>query len=110
MAAGDPAMACRRRGGLADLSWPLNCAARHALPRRSTPAFAWVTDGYTRLVGRLLRVSRDRAGRLRRPAGADRLRVSARRRKGFIPSQDMGYLLVNVQLPDSASIGAHRST
>src|SRR5205814_4540918 len=24
--------------------------------------------------------------------------------KGFIPSQDMGYLLVNVQLPDSASM------
>ena len=24
--------------------------------------------------------------------------------KGFIPSQDMGYLLVNVQLPDSASL------
>ncbi len=23
---------------------------------------------------------------------------------GFIPSQDMGYLLVNVQLPDSASL------
>ncbi len=26
--------------------------------------------------------------------------------KGFIPSQDMGYLLVNIQLPDSASLGA----
>ena len=24
--------------------------------------------------------------------------------RGFIPSQDMGYLLVNVQLPDSASL------
>ena len=24
--------------------------------------------------------------------------------KGFIPSQDMGYLMVNVQLPDSASM------
>ena len=23
--------------------------------------------------------------------------------KGFIPSQDMGYMLINVQLPDSAS-------
>ncbi len=27
---------------------------------------------------------------------------------GFIPPQDKGYLLVNVQLPDSASLGAHR--
>ena len=26
--------------------------------------------------------------------------------RGFIPSQDMGYLLVNVQLPDSAVAGA----
>ena len=24
--------------------------------------------------------------------------------RGFIPSQDMGYLLVNIQLPDSASV------
>ncbi len=25
--------------------------------------------------------------------------------KGFIPAQDKGYLLVNLQLPDSASVG-----
>ena len=24
--------------------------------------------------------------------------------KGFIPSQDMGFLLINVQLPDAASV------
>ena len=30
--------------------------------------------------------------------------VSPKTPRGFIPSQDMGYLLVNVQLPDSASL------
>jgi multidrug efflux pump subunit AcrB len=30
--------------------------------------------------------------------------------KGFIPSQDKGYLLVNVQLPDSASLERTRAT
>ena len=29
--------------------------------------------------------------------------------RGFIPSQDMGYLLVNIQLPDSASLSARRT-
>ena len=29
--------------------------------------------------------------------------------KGFIPSQDMGYLLCNVQLPDSASRSARET-
>jgi len=30
--------------------------------------------------------------------------------RGFVPSQDMGYLLVNVQLPDSASLERTRAT
>jgi len=36
-------------------------------------------------------------------------RISAQDRPdGFIPSQDKGYLLVNVQLPDAASLDARR--
>jgi multidrug efflux pump len=65
-------------------------------------AFRWSTDVYAKLVGKLLRVAvlvlmlyggllyLTYWGFMRTPTG-------------FIPSQDMGYLLVNVQLPDSAS-------
>ena len=45
---------------------------------------------------------------LRRPAGADLVGFH-RAPAGFIPVQDKGYLLVNVQLPDAASRGADRS-
>ncbi len=45
---------------------------------------------------------RDRAAALRRPAVPD-LQGFSSTPKGFIPSQDKGYLLVNVQLPDSSS-------
>jgi len=65
--------------------------------------FNRTTDAYTRAVGRALRVSPlvlvvyggllvlTYFGFVNTP-------------KGFIPAQDMGYLLVNVQLPDSASM------
>ncbi len=66
--------------------------------------FSWTTRVYAAGVGRLLRMSflvlavyggllyLTYQGFIRTP-------------KGFIPTQDKGYLLVNVQLPDSASMG-----
>ena len=51
----------------------------------------------------------DRAAGLRRPAGADLLANSTARPTGFIPQQDKGYLVLNVQLPDSASVRTHAS-
>ncbi len=65
-------------------------------------AFNLATNGYTRVVGGLLRVSAIALlvyGGLLALTYYGFLHVP----KGFIPSQDMGYLLVNVQLPDSAS-------
>ena len=66
--------------------------------------FRLATGGYTRTSsagcsGSSLR----RPGRLRRAALPDLDRFK-KTPTGFIPSQDMGYLLVNVQLPDSASL------
>ncbi|MBX7104234.1 MAG: efflux RND transporter permease subunit [Gemmataceae bacterium] len=65
--------------------------------------FHAVTVGYTTIVARLLRVSAlvlvAYAGLL----GLTWLGFSAAP-AGFIPEQDKGYLLVNVQLPDSASL------
>ena len=64
--------------------------------------FRAVTGGYVRLVGGLLRVSilvlLVYGGLLY--LTYDRFTKTP---KGFVPSADMGYLLVNVQLPDSAS-------
>jgi multidrug efflux pump subunit AcrB len=65
-------------------------------------AFNKATSGYTRAVGGLLRVSVLVLliyGGLLVLTYLGFVQVP----KGFIPSQDMGYLLVNVQLPDSAS-------
>ena len=65
--------------------------------------FAKATQGYVRLVGGLLRVS---MVALFLYGGLVVLTwwQFQRTPRGFIPAQDMGYLLVNVQLPDSASI------
>ena len=65
-------------------------------------AFAVATNGYVRAVSGLLRVS---VIVLVVYAGLLVLTYMgfAYVPKGFIPAQDMGYLLVNVQLPDSAS-------
>jgi multidrug efflux pump len=66
-------------------------------------AFAKLTAGYVGLVGGLLRtaviVLLVYGGLL----GLTYFRFVSTPR-GFIPSQDMGYLMVNVQLPDSASM------
>ena len=83
---------------------------------RSTASLGWLVPPvqraastrppsvYTRIVGGLLRVSVAGPARLRRPARPDLLRRSPTRPTGFIPPQDKGYLLVNVQLPDAASL------
>ncbi len=65
--------------------------------------FTAATGGYVRAVSGLLRVS---VLVLLVYGGLLVLTYLAfvRTPKGFIPSQDMGYLLVNVQLPDSASM------
>ena len=63
-----------------------------------------MTVVYGRIVGRVLRLSALVLVRLRRPAGPDLLAVQPRTPTGFIPQQDKGYLLLNVQLPDSASV------
>jgi hydrophobe/amphiphile efflux-1 (HAE1) family protein len=64
--------------------------------------FAATTSGYTRLVGGLLRVS---AVALLVYGGLLGLTYWELNRvpTGFVPDQDKGYLLLNVQLPDSAS-------
>ncbi len=70
--------------------------------RQFNRGFNRATTGYVKLVGTMLRVT---AIVLIGYAGL--VLLTAHRfvttPKGFIPSQDMGYLLVNVQLPDSAS-------
>ena len=65
--------------------------------------FGWLTEGYVRVVRGLLRVS---AIVLLVYGGLLVLTYVGfdRTPKGFIPAQDKGYLLVNVQLPDSASV------
>jgi multidrug efflux pump len=67
-------------------------------------AFARATAGYVRLVGGILRVSTVAlvvyAGLLATTYWGFNLTP-----RGFIPAQDMGYLMINVQLPDSASMG-----
>jgi multidrug efflux pump len=84
-------------------SKPLNLVLR-TIFRGFNRWFDWSTRLYAAWVGRLLRASfvvllvyggllyLTYVGFMRTP-------------KGFIPSQDKGYLLVNVQLPDSASMG-----
>jgi multidrug efflux pump len=70
--------------------------------RAFNQGFRRVTHGYTRVVGSMLRVS---VVVLVVYGGLLALTLFAflKTPKGFIPSGDMGYLLVNVQLPDSAS-------
>jgi multidrug efflux pump len=66
-------------------------------------AFDWTTNVYTRIVGGLLRVS---ALVLVLYGGLLGLTYwgFTHTPVGFIPSQDKGYLLLNVQLPDSSSL------
>jgi multidrug efflux pump subunit AcrB len=84
------------------VSRPLN-AVLGTFFRAFNVGFNKATGGYTRLVGGLLRVS---VVALVVYGGLLFLtyRGFADAPKGFIPAQDKGYLLVNVQLPDSASL------
>src|SRR5262249_47951321 len=83
-------------------SRPLN-ALLGGFFRAFNRGFNVATGGYVRLVGGLLRVS---AVVLAVYGGLLALTYLgfAHAPKGFIPAQDKGYLLVNVQLPDSASV------
>jgi multidrug efflux pump subunit AcrB len=84
------------------LAWPLNQLLA-ACFRAFNSGFGKATGAYTKVVGGLLRVS---AIVIILYAGLLALTVIGfdRAPKGFIPAQDKGYLLVNVQLPDSASV------
>jgi multidrug efflux pump len=77
-----------------------------AIFRGFNAGFNLTTGGYVRAVGGLLRVS---AVVLVVYGGLLVLTYFGfvQTPRGFIPAQDMGYLLVNVQLPDSASL--HRT-
>jgi multidrug efflux pump len=83
------------------LSRPLNWLLRGFF-RLFNAGFLRTTAGYVRLVGGALRVA---VIVLLLYAGLLGLTFFEFRstKKGFIPQQDMGYLMVNVQLPDSAS-------
>jgi multidrug efflux pump subunit AcrB len=84
------------------VSRPLNWLLSGAF-RSFNAGFDKATTGYVRLVSGLLRVS---AVALVVYGGLLFLTYVgfANTPKGFIPAQDKGYLLVNVQLPDSASV------
>jgi multidrug efflux pump subunit AcrB len=84
------------------LAWPLDRVMAY-LFRKFNVAFNWSTEVYARAVSRILRVS---AIVLAVYGGLLILtRVSFDNAPaGFIPMQDKGYLLVNVQLPDAASV------
>src|SRR5205085_9046657 len=81
---------------------PLNRVLAWAF-RAFNRGFEHATSAYTRAVGGLLRVS---ALVLVVYAGLLLLTYEGftRTPTGFIPAQDKGYLLVNVQLPDSSSL------
>jgi multidrug efflux pump subunit AcrB len=84
------------------IALPVNAVLAHVF-RLFNTGFNQLASGYTKVVGGLLRVSvlvvLVYGGLLALTYfGFDRAP------KGFIPTQDKGYLLVNVQLPDSASV------
>ena len=99
--AGSLAVGLRRRG-LAGWGRPLNRLLGRFF-RAFNAGFVKATGGYVRLVGGLLRVS---AVVLVIYGGllAVTYKTFQDTPRGFIPAQDMGYLMVNVQLPDSASM------
>jgi multidrug efflux pump len=81
--------------------WPLNWFIRLFF-RAFNAVFRFSTNAYVRVVSSLLRIT---VVALVVYCGLVLLTYREFRttRKGFIPQQDMGYLMVNVQLPDSAS-------
>ena len=101
-----PAAAARRPPRSADLAaWTCCWAGSSAC---STSAFGASTALYVRVVGGLLRVS---LIALLVYGGLLALTYWQFNRTptGFIPQQDKGYLLLNVQLPDSASVERTRA-
>ncbi len=101
------ALLLRPRGEARDpLTWLLNAGLGWFF-RLFNSAFGAATNAYARAIGGLLRVSvivlLIYAGLL----GVTYL-VFQNARTGFIPEQDKGYLLLNVQLPDSSSVDRTR--
>jgi multidrug efflux pump len=91
-------------GGI--LGWwlirPVNWALGHCF-RGFNRSFEWATEAYGKTVGWCLRLSAIVLlvyGGLIGLTGVGFARVSS----GFVPIQDKGYLVVNIQLPDSASL------
>jgi multidrug efflux pump len=84
------------------LSWPINGALRLFF-RGFNRVFAWGAATYVRVIGMSLRAAVVVLLLYVGLIGLTLHRISVTP-KGFIPSQDMGYLLVSVQLPDSASL------
>ena len=84
------------------IGWPVNRALAILFAAFNT-AFKWVTGGYVRIVGSLLRGS---AVAMVVYAGLLYMTYQGLTTTpaGFIPTQDKGYLLVNLQMPDSTSI------
>jgi hydrophobe/amphiphile efflux-1 (HAE1) family protein len=97
------ALLLRPRGAKRDpLTWLLDVTLGWFF-RLFNGAFGFGTSVYTRLVGMLLRVSL-----IALVVYGGLLYLTywqfSRMPTGFVPEQDKGYLLVNVQLPDSASV------
>jgi multidrug efflux pump len=105
---GQPAWAFPVAGALAGaaaalLVGPLLNRLLQLFFRAFNAAFARTTSGYVRLVGGALRVSTVALAVYACLVGLTWWEFTLTPR-GFIPAQDMGYLMVNVQLPDSASL------
>ncbi len=105
---GRPCWARSWRGRVACLvvMWPANRVLGVVFDRFNR-GFTATANGYARFVGGhcsdgssslVLR------GLRRSLLGLTVLVASRGTPRGFIPSQDMGYLLVNIQLPDSAAL------
>ena len=88
-------------GGL--VAWPLNQVLGFAF-RSFNRAFDLTTRVYTWTVGKLLRTSLIVLCLYGGLLYLTYIGFGATP-KGFIPVQDKGYLVVNLQLPDSASVG-----
>jgi hydrophobe/amphiphile efflux-1 (HAE1) family protein len=100
-----PALAAillRPRGAGRDpLTWLLDTTAGWFF-RSFDRAFAWGTSGYVWLVGGLLRASLVALLVYGGLLGLTWFEFT-RAPTGFVPEQDKGYLILNVQLPDSAA-------
>jgi len=82
---------------------PVGATRRHRLARLWTQGFARLTTGYDRAVRQVVRRAALAIVVLGILSGASYLLMRAVP-SGFAPTEDQGYLLVNVQLPDAASL------